>query len=225
MRNKKEWYSSNELVGLDGMPSSPQGVNKKARTQGWDKRSKEGTQGRGIEYHYSSLPEATRKHLGFQSENKNTVVTTTETQAVSTELVSIPQYDLAASAGGGSLVVSEQTVARFEFSQSWLREQGLANKRLTIVPIKGDSMEETLSDGDLTLVSLVESPQDAREGVCVLRYDDEIFVKRIQYDYKDQGYRIVSDNPQYSEFYIDKEDVKAGRFSVLGRIERILRTL
>lgn len=65
MRNKKEWFSANELAGVKGLPSSPQGVNKKARTQEWKKRNREGVQGGAVEYHYSSFPEKTQKALGF----------------------------------------------------------------------------------------------------------------------------------------------------------------
>lgn len=65
MRNFKEWFSAAELVGIQGLPSSPQGINKKARTQGWEKRNREGVQGGAVEYHYSSLPAETRQALGF----------------------------------------------------------------------------------------------------------------------------------------------------------------
>jgi phage repressor protein C with HTH and peptisase S24 domain len=140
-----------------------------------------------------------------------------------TDLTVVPQYDLAASAGGGALVVAEHPIARFELSSRWLQQNNLHNKKLTVVPVRGDSMEHTLYDGDLTLVSLVEDPTDAREGVCVLRFDDEIFVKRIQYDFKSKGYKVTSDNSAYSGFFVDADDISAGRFSVLGRVERVLQ--
>lgn len=63
--SEKEWFSANELVGLRGLPATPQGINKKARTQHWEKRSKNGVQGRAIEYHYSSLPEDVQQALSI----------------------------------------------------------------------------------------------------------------------------------------------------------------
>ena len=36
----KEWFSANELKDFAGMPNSPQGVNKRARTQHWGKKRK-----------------------------------------------------------------------------------------------------------------------------------------------------------------------------------------
>lgn len=67
MRNSKEWFSANELKGLEGLPNSPQGINKRARTQNWIKREKDGVQGGAVEYHYSSLPASVQKQLGFET--------------------------------------------------------------------------------------------------------------------------------------------------------------
>lgn len=66
MRNSEEWFSANQLVGIEGLPSSPQGINKKARTQGWIKREKSGVQGGALEYHYSSFPPSVQRLLGFE---------------------------------------------------------------------------------------------------------------------------------------------------------------
>lgn len=66
MRNLKEWFSANELKDLEGLSNSPQGINKRARTQNWEKREKDGVQGGALEYHYTSLPENVQKQLGFE---------------------------------------------------------------------------------------------------------------------------------------------------------------
>ncbi|SGZ16863.1 S24 family peptidase [Moritella viscosa] len=136
-------------------------------------------------------------------------------------LVTIPQYNFRASAGNGCLVVSEEPVATFSFSQDWLYKQGLRGAKLNVVPVSGDSMESTLIDGDLMLVELIDDPKDARDGICVIRIDDEILVKRIQYDFIEQGYHIRSDNSAYSTFFIGKE--YRGRFRVIGRMVRVLQ--
>tara|TARA_E500000081_G_scaffold112056_1_gene114399 strand:- start:1724 stop:2407 length:684 start_codon:yes stop_codon:yes gene_type:complete len=163
---------------------------------------------------------------GCKSDSLPVATAPTQSTALQTshaDLTAVPQYDLAASAGGGALVVAEHPIARFELSTRWLQQNNLHNKKLTVVPVRGDSMEHTLYDGDLTLVSLIDDPTDAREGVCVLRFDDEIFVKRIQYDFKSKGYKVTSDNTAYSGFFVEVEDIESGRFSVLGRVERVLQ--
>ncbi|PWC09520.1 Cro/Cl family transcriptional regulator [Brenneria roseae subsp. americana] len=59
----KEWFSTSELVGIGGLPKSPQGLNKRARDDGWEKRRRKGVQGRGVEYSIRSLPHEVRSSL------------------------------------------------------------------------------------------------------------------------------------------------------------------
>ncbi|CDT71839.1 S24 family peptidase [Vibrio sp. 10N.237.312.C02] len=136
-------------------------------------------------------------------------------------VVEVVQYNFQASAGAGCLVVSENPVARFEFSKEWLIRQGLNGKELTIVPVRGDSMEPTLMDEDLMLVEVVKDPKQARDGVCVFRIDDEVLVKRVQYDFASGGYHVTSDNTAYKPFFIGEEF--EGRFQLLGRMVRVLQ--
>ncbi|WP_118984610.1 DNA-binding protein [Photorhabdus sp. CRCIA-P01] len=67
---KKEWYSAKELVGIAGLPSSPQGINLMARREGWEYRRKRGVQGKALEYHINSLPEDV---LNVLSVGENTI--------------------------------------------------------------------------------------------------------------------------------------------------------
>ncbi|WP_387464420.1 DNA-binding protein [Photorhabdus sp. RM323S] len=67
---KKEWYSAKELVGIAGLPSSPQGINLMARREGWEYRRKLGVQGKALEYNINSLPEDV---LNMLSVGENTV--------------------------------------------------------------------------------------------------------------------------------------------------------
>ena len=60
---KKIWYTAKELIGLQGMPTSPQGINLMARREGWQSRRKRGVQGKALEYHVSSLPDGLFERL------------------------------------------------------------------------------------------------------------------------------------------------------------------
>ncbi|AOR63862.1 DNA-binding protein [Pectobacterium wasabiae] len=60
---KKEWFATSELVGVGGLPKSRQGLNKRAREDGWEKRRRKGVQGRGVEYSIHSLPETVKQSL------------------------------------------------------------------------------------------------------------------------------------------------------------------
>lgn len=59
----KIWYSSKELSAIDGLPSTMQGVNRKARVEGWKSRKRSGVQGKAIEYHIDTLPDFVKSHL------------------------------------------------------------------------------------------------------------------------------------------------------------------
>lgn len=53
---KKMWFTAKELAGLEGLPTSPQGINLMARREGWKNRRKRGVQGKAVEYYLDSLP-------------------------------------------------------------------------------------------------------------------------------------------------------------------------
>lgn len=57
----KEWFTSEELVGIPGMPTTIQGVRYRARTEGFDARKRE--EGKGNEFNIKSLPSETRAYL------------------------------------------------------------------------------------------------------------------------------------------------------------------
>lgn len=65
---KDEWFAARELTGIAGLPTSPQGINLKARREGWISRRRQGVQGKAVEYHIDSLPIGARSLLTLQEE-------------------------------------------------------------------------------------------------------------------------------------------------------------
>lgn len=132
-------------------------------------------------------------------------------------MIPVPQYDLRVSAGHGAYVEMENPIAEFKFHVDWLRMQGLHGKKLSIVPVMGDSMEPTLYDGDLILIRHDES----KDGICVLRVNGEVLVKRIQHDFADNSYLITSDNERYKPIQLTSEF--KGDFAIVGQVVRVLQ--
>ncbi|KAB7895130.1 putative DNA-binding transcriptional regulator [Rouxiella sp. S1S-2] len=66
---KKEWFAAKDLVGINGLPTSTQGIHGMARRQGWEKRRRMGVQGRAVEYHIDSLPNMTKPALIIQEKS------------------------------------------------------------------------------------------------------------------------------------------------------------
>lgn len=58
-----EWFSVTDVLGLPGLPGTPQGVRKMAKSHGWESRRKEGVQGKALEFSVSSLPPVTQAAL------------------------------------------------------------------------------------------------------------------------------------------------------------------
>ncbi|MGY3854939.1 DNA-binding protein, partial [Aeromonas aquatilis] len=61
----KEWFTSMELVSLPGMPTTVQGVRYRAKSEQFNARKC--SDGKGSEFHISSLPAETRRHLAEQA--------------------------------------------------------------------------------------------------------------------------------------------------------------
>lgn len=58
----KEWYSTKELAGLNGMPATVKGVLDRVERERWEGQKRLG-RGGGFEYHISNLPHEAREHL------------------------------------------------------------------------------------------------------------------------------------------------------------------
>ncbi|MHA6333912.1 S24 family peptidase [Qipengyuania sp. CAU 1752] len=130
-------------------------------------------------------------------------------------MVEIPVLDVEASAGFGAVAASETAHTRFGFDERWLRHLTSAKSAsLSIVGVKGDSMEPTLSDGDEVLVDASDHGSRLRDGIYVLRSDDTLVVKRIAIKPNGRQITIASDNPAYPTWH----DMDRSEVHVVGRV-------
>lgn len=215
MGNLKEWFSANELVGIKGLPTSPQGINKKARVQEWKKRNRDGVQGGAVEYHYTSLPELVQHELGFtvQPPAKNQPALSPAQEA--DEMERVPFYDVQASAGLGAF--NHDVYAPDDYiglSKRWLELRGFYLSYLVFITASGDSMYPTISDGDMLLINrAAKQPKDGK--IYVFRQGDQLWVKRVQGIMG--GIRLISDNKElYSPVDVMFDD--ALDFEVIGQV-------
>ncbi|MEX0615253.1 MAG: S24 family peptidase [Methylophaga sp.] len=133
------------------------------------------------------------------------------------EFVSIPLYDVRASAGNGNLVDGEHKVDDLMFKREWIHNELHNNPaNLSLIYIDGDSMEPSLRAGDIVLVD--KTDKDAkRDGIYVIRMGAGLLVKRLQ---RLPGHRIkvISDNSSYEPFEISLEWNVSGEFDIIGRV-------
>lgn len=223
MGNSKEWFSANELKDLEGLPNSPQGINKRARTQNWKKREKDGVQGGALEYHVSSLPPEVQKALGFNSEDliqKHYVAESPAPYGINLlkqrdELVHVPFYNTFASAGFGAF--NDDVYEPDDFvglSSHWLQRRGLQKDKLAFILTSGDSMTPTIHHGDMLLINRdVTTPKDGQ--IYVIRSGEQLWVKRVQGI--PNGIRLISDNKEiYDPIELMFDD--SANFEVMGQV-------
>src|SRR5690606_33730247 len=117
---------------------------------------------------------------------------------------------LSASAGPGAFGEVEEAIGAFGFAPGWLIEQNLDPRMLSAIAVSGDSMEPLLRDGDEILVD--HRPRSPSDGIYVLRQDDVLLVKRLQFG-KPGEVTLVSANPAYPPQILPREEIE-----IIGRV-------
>lgn len=137
----------------------------------------------------------------------------------SDDLIALPRYDVAAAAGAGALVVSEDVVDWIYFRREWLRKElGLPASRLAVISATGDSMAPTIESGDLLVLDVGDAAGGLKsDGIYVLGVGDSVVVKRV-------GVRptgrisISSDNPLYKHTAEEVERADLRTLHVIGKV-------
>lgn len=132
----------------------------------------------------------------------------------------VPVFDVRISAGGGSIADDEGPKHYLMFRRDWLKSISRTPSQLCVLEVSGDSMWETLHDGDHTLVDQSQK-NPSREGLYVLRLDDALVVKRISMHPVNKTLTIKSDNPSYPTY----NDIKPEDVYIFGRVVWIGRRI
>jgi phage repressor protein C with HTH and peptisase S24 domain len=133
----------------------------------------------------------------------------------------VPVYDIDASAGAGALVEDGDPIAYQVFRDQFLQRISRAPlKMLAVIRVSGDSMWETLHDGDTVLVDRT-ADRVVKDGIYILQFEGELLVKRCQRNIQDGSVLIASDNPRYQPMTVTDPRV----LNVIGRVVWIGRAL
>ena len=137
------------------------------------------------------------------------------------EFVFIPRYSVEAAAGHGQAVNDEKPLFCMAFRRYWIENYVTRQTdKLSVISVKGDSMEGILNHGDNILINHAET--EPRDGLYVLRIGNDLFVKNIQ---RLPGRLLVkSANPLYEPFEIDLTADNTDT-AIIGRVEWFGRTV
>lgn len=135
--------------------------------------------------------------------------------------VAIPRYDVAASCGAGEPAgYAPALISLVRVTPEWLRDYapGASRRSLALMPVRGDSMQPTLSDGD---VAVVDCSQTSIRGdaLYALQYEDSLYIKRVQVMLG--RLLVISDNPAFRTMEVVGDE--RSKVRVLGRVCASLR--
>ncbi|PJC85329.1 transcriptional regulator [Vibrio sp. HA2012] len=133
------------------------------------------------------------------------------------DMCPVAVYNVYAACGWGAENSAEYQI-RTEFVPcQWLSRFGLNEDDARIITCQGDSMEDTLSDGDEVLVDTRELEHPVKHGVYVVRIGKHVYIKRLKYDIMAEGYEVISDNKElYPPFIVNGD--KLQEFKVIGKV-------
>lgn len=131
------------------------------------------------------------------------------------DVIAIPGLEVRAAMGGGVEVSDEVAGQPFYFRKAFAERVSRGRPgNLRVIELTGDSMEPTLSDGDVALVNLGATDVASAPGVYCLWNGRGLVVKRLAFIPGQAGkLRIKSDNPLDDTDEVDAEDVR-----IIGRV-------
>jgi phage repressor protein C with HTH and peptisase S24 domain len=133
----------------------------------------------------------------------------------------LPSYDIDGSAGTGLIASDYPDKDWYAFPNDWLRTITKAPlDRLALIRVSGDSMWQTLHNGDYVLVDRTKKSV-ARGGIYVFQFEGELLIKRLEKKYDTGELQVISDNPVYPPQLIANAD----NLAVVGRVVWISRAL
>ena len=151
-----------------------------------------------------------------ETASKSTAIDTLGNPVDIDEFIFVPRYDIQAAAGHGQLVGDEKPAFTMAFRRYWIENYITRDtKNLSVISVKGDSMEGVLNDGDSILINHGETTP--RDGLYVLRLNENLLVKRLQL-MPGGIVNVISANEAYPTFEINLNQMNDD-LAIIGRVE------
>ena len=172
--------------------------------------------------HRVAIQRALGKNRSYFEPVESDEVPEVESSADLPEVVSIPEYDVRLSAGGGFIVDEETTRRHWPLPRFLVVDRlGLQPSQATVQEVIGDSMEPTLSTGDYVLIDLSDQ-RLGLPGIFAVWDGDALVCKRLERvpGSEPSEVRLKSDNPLHGEYRVPEDRVR-----VIGRVRWVTRRM
>lgn len=135
------------------------------------------------------------------------------------QYVLLPSFDVKVSAGGGSVVHSEQVVDSYAFTKRWWDENvGIPPARALLFEAHGDSMVPDVLDGELVIIDTGKNAF-VGDAIYAILLGGELRLKKV-HQRIDGSVEIRSSNEAHSTEVLTGEE--AAELVVIGRGRRVL---
>lgn len=127
------------------------------------------------------------------------------------DYVDVPRINAQVSAGNGCTPQIEDVIGHLKFSRSFLRGCGVQATSARVVDVRGASMEPTIKDGAVLLISTNNREPVENQVFALVRPSEGLIVKRLV---RLHGHWVArSDNREFPDLQIDDGEP----ISVIGR--------
>lgn len=109
-------------------------------------------------------------------------------------------------------------IADIGFRKEWIDKYG-DYRNLSLMYVEGDSMEPTLHAGDIVLIDRSKKAF-TQGGIYAISCDGMQMIKRLQIIYPSGKIEVISDNPKYSRWTAEPEEI-----NIIGRVIWFCREL
>lgn len=117
------------------------------------------------------------------------------------QFVDVPRIDVHLAAGSGAAPQVEEVIGHLKFARNFLRSCGVSVQGARVVDVKGSSMEPTIKDGAVLLVSTSNREPVDNQIFALVRPSEGLIVKRLV---RQGGHWVArSDNRDHADFLID----------------------
>lgn len=134
----------------------------------------------------------------------------------------IPRRNVMLSAGLGIVNHDDDVDDEVPVSRRLLTELGIQPEKAHFIKAAGDSMEETIADGDDVLINMGDTALRS-EGIYAVQVGELAMIKRVQPFAMLDTVTLLSDNPRYPSTTIKRGE--QDQFRVIGRAKLVMRIL